>query len=152
MDKHTTTGTTTLPTPAALDEEGTWWWELSLPRTACREHIDARYRELLASQKNADDIDRLHRAYSAATLQCSLPTPDALGLPPLLRVDDLARGGLHLNIEAARASIRAVMDDLRYISHYLNARASDDDFDQPNAADVAIEELRLALTALGGQA
>jgi hypothetical protein len=82
----------------------------------------------------------------------TLPTPAALGLPPLLRVDDLARGGLHLNIEAARASIRAVMDDLRYISHYLNARACDDDFDQPNAADVAIEELRLALTALGGQA
>jgi hypothetical protein len=85
----------------------------------------------------------------------TLPSPSALGLPPLMRIDDLARGGLHLsrvsasNIEAAQASIRAVMDDLRFISRSLNARACDDDFDQPNAADVCIEELGLALTALG---
>jgi hypothetical protein len=42
-----------------------------------------------------------------------------------MRIDDLARGGLHLsrvspsNIEAAQASIRAVMDDLRFISRSL---------------------------------
>jgi hypothetical protein len=86
----------------------------------------------------------------------NIPTPSALGLPPLMRIDDLARSGLHLSrvspssIEAAQASIRAVMDDMRYVSHSLNARACDDEFDRPNAADGCIEELRLALAALGG--
>jgi hypothetical protein len=86
-----------------------------------------------------------------------LPSPAALGLPPLMRIDDLARGRLHLSrvsaadVEEAQASIRAVMDDLRYISHSLNARACDDDFDRPNAADVCFDRLEMALTALGGQ-
>jgi hypothetical protein len=87
----------------------------------------------------------------------TLPTPAAVGLPPLLRVDDLARGGLHLShvsshdIVVAKANIQNSIWALRRLSRSINAWAADDAFDEPNAADLVIDDLESALTALGGQ-
>lgn len=87
-------------------------------------------------------------------------TPTDLGLPQLLRaiVDPTAPGfrfGAQDSapIDAdrmfdARSHILAATHILKRLSTSLNARACDDDFDRPNAADIAVEELGLALESL----
>lgn len=51
-------------------------------------------------------------------------------------------------LKAAQRDIREAMTALRQLSHSLNDRAYDDDFDQGNLADVAIEKLKRALGRL----
>lgn len=54
-------------------------------------------------------------------------------------------------MKAAKAHIRAALQELGFIKTHLNAYATDDDFDRPNGATVASDELELALGALAGQ-
>lgn len=71
-------------------------------------------------------------------------SPDGFGAP-LMRVYGTVSPD---QIATAKQHIDTVLHDLERISIHFNATGCDDDFGQPNLADLAIEELVLALEAL----